>query len=80
MEDCFNADWRLFYPIAISFDLYQGPMMNEAIDSGRGEGIVLVEDFSPIPEGSVRGDHDGATFIAVGDDLKEEFGALLVHG
>jgi hypothetical protein len=70
----------LFYSIAISFDLYQGSMMDEAIDGGRGEGIVLVEDFSPIPEGSVCGYHDGAAFIAIGDDLKEEFGPLLVHG
>lgn len=54
--------------------------MNEAIDCGKGEGIVLVQDLSPIPEGSIRRYHDGATLIAVGYNLKEDFGPLLVHG
>ena len=54
-------------------------MVNEAIDHGRGKGIVVVQQGSPIPEGSIRGNHDGAAFIPIGDDLEEEFGPLLVH-
>ena len=53
--------------------------MDEAIYRGRGKGIIVIQDCSPVPEGSISGDHDGATFIAVGDDLKEEFGPLLIH-
>ena len=59
----------LFYSIAVSFDLYQGSMMNEAVYSGRGEGT----------ECSIGGYHDGTTLIAIGYGLKEEFGSLLVH-
>ncbi len=70
----------LFHSIAFSFDLYQCPMMDKAINGGGSEGVVVVQDAAPISERSVGGDHDGATFIPVGDDLKQEFGALLVHG
>ena len=54
-------------------------MMNEAINDGRGKGIVVIQDFSPISEGSVGGNHHGATFIPAGDNLKKEFGPLLIH-
>ena len=66
-----DPDWRLFYPIAVSFVLCQGSMMNEAIDCGRGKGIVLIQDFSSMADGSIGCDDDGAQFIAVGYDLKE---------
>jgi hypothetical protein len=52
-------------------------MVNQAIDHGRGKGIVVVQQRSPITEGSIRGDHDGAAFIPIGDHLEEEFGPLL---
>ena len=55
-------------------------MMNEAINGGRGKGIIVVENGSPVTEGPVGGHHNGATFIPVGDDLEEEFRPLLVHG
>jgi hypothetical protein len=67
----------LIYSIAVSFDLYQDPMMNEAIYSGKGEGIIVIEDCSPVPEGPICSDHDGATFIPAGDNLKEEFSPCL---
>ncbi len=54
--------------------------MNQAINHGRSKGIVIIQDGSPIPEGSVCSDHDGATFVPVGDDLEEEFRPLLIHG
>ena len=71
---------KLFYSIAVSFDLYQFTMMDKAIDSGRSKGVVVVQDAAPISERSVGGNNDGSTFIPVRDDLKQEFGALLVHG
>ena len=76
---CFSV-WLLFYSIAVSFDLYQHTMMDEAIDGGGSEGVVVVQDAAPVSEGAVGGDDDGTTFIPVRDDLKQEFGALLVHG
>jgi len=54
-------------------------MMNEAINDGRGKDIIVIQDFPPISEGSVGGNHHGATFIPVGDDLKQKFCPLLVH-
>ena len=55
-------------------------MMNEAINGGRGKGIVVVENRSPVSEGAVGGDHNGTTFIPVGDDLEEEFCPLFIYG
>ncbi len=76
----FHSVQSLFYPITVSFYLYQSPVMNEAINGGSGQGVVVIEDFSPISEGSIGCDDNGATFIPAGDHLKEEFCALLVHG
>ena len=70
----------LFYSIAVSFDLYQFTMMDKAINGGRSKGVVVVQDAAPISERAVGGDNNGPTFIPVRDDLKQEFGALLVHG
>ena len=55
-------------------------MMNESIYSGRGEGIIVIQDFTPIPEGSIGCNDNRAAFIPAGDNLKEEFSPLLVHG
>lgn len=55
-------------------------MMNEAINRSGSEGVIVVQNRSPVAKGPVGGDHDGATFIPVGDDLEEEFCPLLVHG
>ena len=49
---CFLGGF-LFYSIAVSFDLYQRTMMDEAIDGGGSEGIVVVQDVSPISESAV---------------------------
>ena len=55
-------------------------MVNEAIDHGRGKGIVVVQQGSPIPEGSIRGNHDGACLIPIEDHLEAELNPLLAHG
>ena len=70
----------LFYAIAVSFDLDQHSVMNQAINHGRSKGIIVIEDCSPVSEGPVGGHDDGTTFIPVGDHLEEELGTLLVHG
>ena len=43
-------------------------MVNDAVNGGRGKGIVVIKDFPPVTECPVR------------DDLKEEFGLLLSRG
>ena len=60
--------------------MYQHSMMNEAINGCGGKGIIVIENDSPVTEGSVGGHHNGATFISVRDDLEEQFGPLLIHG
>ena len=52
-------------------------MMDEAIDGGGSEGIVVVQDVSPISESAVGGYDDRTTFVPVRDDLKQELSALL---
>jgi len=55
-------------------------MMYEAIYGGGCEGIVVVQDVSPISERSVGGYDDGTTFIPVRDDLEQQFSSLFVDG
>ena len=38
------------------------------------------EDLDPLVEGEVGGDEDGASFVALAYDLKEEFSAGLGEG
>jgi len=54
-------------------------MVNQAIDHGRGKGIVAQVDL-PMAEGSMRGNHDGAPFIPIEDHLGAELNPLLAHG
>ena len=53
-------------------------MVQEAIEQGRGQGSVVVEDFRPMFEGAVCGDNHRALFIALADDLEEQIGAGFV--
>ena len=52
-------------------------MMDEAIDGGGSEGIVVVQDVSPISESAVGRYDNRTTFVPVRDDLKQELSALL---
>src|ERR1035438_10576908 len=54
--------------------------MEEPIQDSRGEGGVIVEDASPLFEGFVGGQHDGAALVALADDLEKQIGAMLVDG
>ena len=55
-------------------------MVEEAVEDGGGDGGVVVEDGGPVLEGFVGGEDDGALFVALGDDLEEEVGAVFVQG
>ena len=61
------------------FGLYQPSTLDQAIDHGRGKGIVAQDDL-PMAEGSMRGNHDGALFIPIEDHLGAELSPLLAHG
>ena len=63
-----------------AFDDDRLGVMEEAVQNGGGEGAVVVEDPGPLFEGLVGGQHDGAAFVALADDLEEQIGAVLVDG
>ena len=50
--------------------------MKQVIHQGRNKGIAVDQEGSPMAEGSIRGGHDGAALIPIGDDLEEELGPL----
>ena len=49
-------------------------MVGEAVQQGSGEPLGA-EDVGPLVKGQVGGDQDGAPFVALAEDLKEEFRA-----
>jgi len=62
----FSMVMDVILPDSCRFDLYQCPMMNKSIYSGRGEGIIVIQDFTPIPEGSIGCNDNRAAFIPAG--------------
>ena len=55
-------------------------MMEKPIQNGAGESAVVVKDLGPVFVGLVGREHDGAAFVALADDLKEQVGAGFVDG
>lgn len=53
-------------------------VVDEAVDHGGCD--VVSERFVPSPERQVRGDHDGALFVAGCDELEEPVGGVGVEG
>jgi len=53
-------------------------MVQEAIEQGRSQGSVIVEDLGPVFKGAIGGDNDGALFVALADDLEQQVGAGLI--
>jgi len=70
----------VFHAVTFSLNDDRLPVMHQPIDHGGGQGVVHIEDRAPIPEGSVRGDHDGAGFIPGGDDLEQQVRTAFVDG
>ncbi len=68
------------HTITVSFNNDPLPVMHQPVDQGRGQGVVHVKDFAPVPEGSIRGDHDRSNFITGGDNLEQQIGPMLVDG
>jgi len=46
--------------------------MHESID-GRPWWSWILEDLVPLGEDQVRGDHDGFLFVALGEEVEEDF-------
>src|SRR5271157_1767359 len=55
-------------------------VMEQTVQDGGGNGAVVVEDAGPLFEWFISGQHDGATFVTLTDDLEEEVGTALVDG
>ena len=68
------------HTITVSFNNDPLPVMHQPVDQGRCQGVVHVKDFAPVPEGSIRGDHDRSNFITGGDNLEQQIGPMLVDG
>ena len=54
-------------------------MVDDAVDDGGGH-VAVAEHVAPSAELEVRGEDDASPFVAVGDDLEQEPGAVDVDG
>ena len=59
---------------AIPVHLQDMDMVGEAVEEGPGEPL-RAKDLGPLVEGQVGGSQDRAAFIALAEDLEEQFGA-----
>jgi hypothetical protein len=68
---------------ALAIHLEDVAAVREAIQERRGHALAL-EDLAPFAERKVAGDQNAAAFVAVGEDLEEQFGPaaddLLLQG
>ncbi len=66
---------------AIAFDVHleDGCVVDEAVDGGECHGGIW-EDLSPLAEGLVGGDHQGAALVACADEFEENRGFGLILG
>ena len=55
------------------------PWWVDAVDDGGGH-VAVAEHVAPSAELEVRGEDDASPFVAVGDDLEQEPGAVDVDG
>lgn len=55
-------------------------MVQKAVEDGRGDGGVVVEDARPVLVGGVGGDDHDAALVAGADDLEEQVRPALIHG
>ncbi len=56
-------------PIALGVDLEDGGVMDESIHLGGG---LVGKDSMPLGEGQIGGEEDGALFVAIGNQSKED--------
>ena len=68
----------VLHAITVSSDDKRLPVMHQPVDQGRGQGVVHIQEGSPFPEGSIRGEHDRAGFVPGGDYLEQQIGPALI--
>jgi hypothetical protein len=54
--------------------------MHQPVDQGCGQGVVHIELGAPLPEGSIRSQHDRSDFMTGGDTLEQRMRSALVDG
>ena len=70
----------VFHPVPGTFDHDDFSVMEESVKDGGSQGVVVIEDRSPLLEGLVGGQENGTPFIPAADDLEKEIGPLLING
>ena len=53
-------------------------MVEQAVEQGRSQGAVVVEDLGPLLEGTIGRNHRRAPLVAVADHLEQGIGAELI--
>lgn len=66
----------LFQAVAVSFDLNDMGVMQDAVEHGGSQRGVAAEGGIPLCERQVAGQDHGAALIALGDDLEEVTGLV----
>ena len=74
---CFDT---VFHAVAGAFNYDGFGMMKKAIEDGRGNGAIAVEDRGPLFEGFIGGNDDGTAFVSLADDLEKQVGSALIDG
>jgi hypothetical protein len=67
-------------PIALAGDLHDVGVVQEAIEHGRRERLVIGKGARPLRERQVAGKHHAAALVAPGDDIEEQVGLLTPEG
>lgn len=77
-----SGDWLdlVLHAVALALDDDGFGVVQEAVQDGGSEGGVVVENLGPGFIGLVGGEDDGASFVALADDLEEEIGTGFVDG
>lgn len=70
----------VLHAVTGSLDDHGLGLVEESVEDGAGDGAVVVEDGGPLLEGFVGSDDERTAFVALADDLEEEFGSVLVDG
>ena len=63
--------------VAVAVHLQDVDVVGEAVKQSAGEPLGS-EDVGPLVEGEVGGDQDGAPFVALAEDLEEQFRAVAL--
>ena len=66
-------------PVTLALDVDDGTVMKYPVEEGGGDGDVG-EHLVSLEKGLVGGEDRGGLFITSGNELKEQVGALNIHG